>query len=223
MNSFFRLISLSILSSFLFCSSCKFATENQKPFPNEKASSETASNTNKDPESELTGYQLQDVAGSFGDINYKFRMPCNLGGIMEENPSNKIGQRVLSEEKKCKIGRNLVFSVTSKKSIESLKSEFESLKKGVFVTEGKLKGLRHIDVTDWKDSTIDKSDDAIQTSRTYKSVSSRNRNFLLSDKWILTLQVSCESIEKEYCSKLFDGSNPTAFEDFFDSFELVRK
>jgi hypothetical protein len=158
-----------------------------------------------------TNVIFQEVVWSSGE--FKLKIPCDISGKLEQLPETEITQS-------CEIG-NLKFSVSSKKSKGSLRAEFEEVKNEKAAKEAKLKDLTFIDYSHSKNSIKSSRNGTVPVSEELKFENMKNRLYLINDKWLIHLEVSCGSPEENYCKELLNKTDKQTNE-FFDSLKIIK-
>jgi hypothetical protein len=149
---------------------------------------------------------------------FKFLFPCDLAKTPERRT---ISDNEESETQVCRAD-DLKFSVTSKKSKNSLREEFDKIKKENQVEEN---GVGKIIAIDYKRQTkTEKTTQSVNapTSNEIKFELSEHRLHLVNDRWLIDLEIYCSSDNEKYCNDLMIAQADENINPFINSLKVIK-
>ena len=164
-----------------------------------------------------TNVILHDAVWSSGE--FKIKMPCDISKIDSGKPAQELpgAEKTLS----CVVG-NLKFSVSSKKSKESLRAEFDEIKDEKTAKEIKSEEFIFIDYPHSKNSVRTRRIFGFPISSEIKFEIMKNRLYLIDDKWLIHFEVTCGSAEEKYCREKMNNGDDEQIDEFFNSLKLIK-
>lgn len=151
--------------------------------------------------------------------DFKLKMPCEIGKD-ESDKSSAIAARETTEIHKCESG-NLVFAVTSKKSRDDLKEQFENERKKENSEIIKTKDFVYFDTSKSINRVTTKGKGEFSLPE-YQDIAIRTRFHLINNKWMINFEITCSVGQKDICQKLLISNEHPKIKEFFDSLSINK-
>ena len=166
----------------------------------------------------------KEIDGAFKEFvwstgEFKIKLPCDYSEPHVDKKDATLKEK--SETFNCVLG-NMRFSVSSKKSKQSLREEFEKIKKDKKAEVTKAKDFIYFDyiktITEEKTTTSK----VFPSSTEIKTDVIKNRWHLVEDNWLISFEVNCHSTEKNFCEDLMINKVDEHITEFFNSLKINK-
>jgi hypothetical protein len=159
---------------------------------------------------------LKDVVSLTGD--FKFKAPCDLS--VEQGDAEKQSAAQRKDTQTC-VSNKVKLSVISQKSNADLTAEFAELKRKPAAGKGEHNGIPFVEYTDARTTTTKTETAGFPPSNEYDTQITKNKVYLVNDRWLINFEASCKSTEKNYCENIFADKSGTV-SVFFASLQMLK-
>lgn len=208
---------LAIIIYVLIVCNCKMNNQVLESNNQNIESGKSESNITPGTKNELKEETLRDVSWYNNEFNLK--MPCEIDHN-DSDKSSSIAARETTEIHKCESG-NLLFVVTSKKSRDELKGQFESERKKENSEIIKTKDFLYFDTSKAVNKVITRGEGEFSVPE-YQDLAVKNRFHLINNKWLITFEVTCSVRQKDVCQRLLISNEHPKIKEFFDSLSINK-
>lgn len=208
------IISFTFIFYVLIGCNCKINNQNIESNKQNVDSKKSENNT----QTEIKEQTLRDVVWYNND--FKLKMPCEKDRDDSTSKSSAVAAKEASETIRCESG-NLVFTVTSKKSRDELKNQFESERKKENSEIIKTKDFIYFDTSKFINQVLTKGEGEFSVPE-YQDIAIKKRFYLISNNWMINFEVTCSIRQKDGCQKLLNSNEHPIIKEFFDSLTINK-